>query len=247
MKAAYFRFYEELNDFLPEAKKKKRFEYKFMGTPSIKDMIESIGIPHIEVDLIVANGKSINFNYKVKDKDDFAVYPVFESFDISDIQHLRTTPLRKPKFILDVHLGKLAKYMRMLGFDALYENNYSDPEIVKIASQQKRTILTKDLGILKRNEVTRGYWVRNTNPEEQIKEILDRFDLKKEIKELTRCLECNERLEKISKDTILDRLPPKVKRHQFEFFHCPVCNKIYWKGSHFSKMRNLIKKLKMGN
>jgi uncharacterized protein len=244
MKTAFFRFYEELNDFLSEEKKKKRFKHEFTGNPSIKDMIESIGIPHAEIDLILVNGKSMGFNYPVKDKDDISVYPVFESFDISDIQHLRPKPLRKPKFILDVHLGKLARYMRMLGFDTLYETDYTDEQIVNIASKQRRTILTRDLGILKRNEVTHGYWVRTWNPEEQIKEIIERFDLQKEIKELIRCLECNDLLQKIEKKEILDRLPGKVRLYHDEFFYCSNCDKIFWKGSHYSKMLKLIGKLK---
>jgi uncharacterized protein with PIN domain len=243
MKTAFFLFYEELNDFLPAAKKKRRFEHSFTGSPSVKDMIESIGVPHVEIDLILISGKSIGFNYHVKNKDDISVFPVFETFDISDIQHLRAKPLPEPKFVLDVHLGKLAKYMRMLGFDTLYETNYTDEQIVEIASKEKRTILTKDLGILKRNGVTHGYWVRSKNSEEQVKEIIERFDLRNEIKELTRCLECNGLLQKVEKEKVLNRLPEKVKQYQEEFFRCSNCDKIYWKGSHHSEMLKLIPKL----
>ncbi len=179
MKTASFRFYEELNDFLPKEKRKSRFEHKFIDQTSVKDMIESLGVPHVEVDLILVNGSSVNFSYIVKDQDDISVYPVFESFDISDVQHLRAIPLRNPKFILDVHLGTLARYLRILGFDAKYENNYSDDEIVNISLKEKKTILTRDKGILKRNNVTHGYWIRTTTPELQLKEVVDRFHLEK--------------------------------------------------------------------
>lgn len=169
------RFYEELNDFLPAEKKKTRFNYEFSGRESVKDLIEAIGIPHTEVDMILVNGKSVDFNYIVQDKDDISVYPVFESFDIKDVQHLRPEPLRNPKFILDVHLGKLARYMRMLGFDSLYENNLNDELIVELSLKEKRTILTRDVGLLKRKNITHGYYIRNTNSEKQIEEVIKRF------------------------------------------------------------------------
>jgi uncharacterized protein with PIN domain len=240
MKTAYFRFYEELNDFLPKEKKKRRFSHSFIDRTSIKDMIESLGVPHTEIDLILVNRKTVNFNYLVEDEDDVSVYPVFESFDISDVQHLRAEPLREPKFILDVHLGKLAKYMRMLGLDTLYENNYEDDEIVKISIIEKRTILTKDLGILKRNEVTHGYWVRDTNPDKQILEIIERFDLKNILKELSLCLECNTPLVMVEKEKVLSKIPIKARKFHNDFYECPSCKKIFWKGSHYIKMKKII-------
>ena len=144
-KSAKFRFYEELNDFLPLDKRKKIFSYNFEGNPSVKDAVEAIGVPHTEIDLILANSKSVAFSYHLQDGDMISVYPVFESMDISNVTHLREKPLRKPKFILDVHLGKLAKYLRMLGFDALYETDYKDSRIVNIAKTQNGTILTRDV------------------------------------------------------------------------------------------------------
>ncbi|MDR3626548.1 MAG: Mut7-C RNAse domain-containing protein, partial [Ignavibacteriaceae bacterium] len=191
MKTASVRFYEELNDFLPECKRKTRFGHIFCGRPSVKDFIESIGVPHTEIDMILVNGNSVNFTYIVNDCDDISVYPVFESFDITGIQHLRAEPLRNPKFVLDVHLGTLAKYMRLLGFDTLYQNNFTDEEIIVISLNEGRTILTRDRGILKRNIVQRGYFVRGTNPKEQTKEVINRFNLYRLVKSFSRCLVCN--------------------------------------------------------
>ena len=145
----YIRFYEELNDFLPEERKKKRFEHQFIDRTSVKDLIESLGVPHTEVDLILVNGKSVNFKYLINDSDDISVYPVFESLDISEVQHLRPKPLREPKFICDVHLGKLARYLRMMGFDVFYKNNFDDEEIVRISLKERRAILTKTEEYLK--------------------------------------------------------------------------------------------------
>ncbi|MCX7797204.1 MAG: Mut7-C ubiquitin/RNAse domain-containing protein [Melioribacter sp.] len=244
MKTAFFRFYEELNDFLPECKRKKQFTHFFTGQPSVKDMIESLGVPHTEVDLILVNGKSVNFSYKVKDKDIISVYPEFESIDISSIQKLRPKPLRKPKFICDVHLGKLARNMRMLGYDVFYNNSLKDNEIVEISKKEKRTILTRDLGILKRSDVTRGYFVRENNPKKQIIEVIIRFDLLNLMKPLTLCLECGSKLKKIAKEKIINIVPEKVKQTQNNFFICTNCNQLFWEGTHFKKMNEFIKTIK---
>ena len=244
MKTAYFRFYEELNDFLPEEKRKTRFEHKFIDRTSVKDMIESLGVPHTEVDLILVNGSSVDFSFIVNDQDDISVYPIFESLDISDVQHLRAKPLRNPRFILDVHLGTLARYLRMIGFDSKYKNDFNDDEIVDISLNDKRTILTRNKGILKRNNVTHGYWIRNEDPELQLKEVVGRFDLIKQMHEFERCLECNSKLEKIDKEKIIGRLPLKVKERQNDFWYCKTCDKIYWQGTHFERMKKIIHKLR---
>lgn len=244
MKTVFFRFYEELNDFLPEYKRKNTFEHNFTGRVAVKDIIESLGVPHTEIDLILVNGSSAGFDYKVSDGDKISVYPEFESLDISGVQHLRAKPLRLPRFILDVHLGKLARLMRMVGLDTLYENDYADEEIVKISSGDKRCILTRDIGILKRNEVMRGYWVRNTDPGKQLKEIINRFDLMDSLREFSRCTLCNEELRSVDKTTIYDRLPPKVKTAYDRFFICSNCDKIYWAGSHVDEMDEYINELK---
>jgi len=247
MHKVYLRFYEELNDFLPEEKRKKRFFHNYIDRTSVKDLIESLGVPHTEVALILVNGKSAGFNYIINDGDDISVYPVFESLDISNVQHLRPKPLREPKFICDVHLGKLARYLRMVGFDVHYKNDFSDEEIVENSLNQRRAILTKDKGILKRNNVTHGYFVRSSRIEEQVKEIIKRFGLRKSIKEFTRCLECNLELIKIAKEKISGNLPPKVNQSQEEFFSCSGCGKLYWKGTHHQKMLAFIEMIKDTN
>ena len=238
------RFYEELNDFLPEEKQKLRFEHSYIDRTSVKDLIESLGVPHTEVDLILVNGKSVGFDYLINDDDDISVYPVFESIDITDLQHLRPKPLREPKFVADVHLGRLTRYMRMLGFDTLYKNNIDDDEIVNISVDEKRTILTRDRNILKISAVTHGYFVRNIEIKKQLIEILNRFNLKNQIKEFTRCMGCNSRLESVTKEEIIDKLPPKVSESQEFFSICPGCKKIYWKGTHHHEMNAFIQSLK---
>jgi uncharacterized protein len=235
-----FRFYQELNDFLPNEKKQKEFNYHFQGTPSIKDSIEAIGVPHTEVDLILVDGESVDFNYRLKGGEKISVYPVFESFDISGLNRLRPEPLRETKFILDVHLGTLARYLRMAGFDTAYRNNLDDPEIAQISKTDHRIVLTRDIGLLKRSEVRRGYWVRNTDPDKQFVEVMNRLHLASKIKPFRRCLTCNGEIVEVSKDTIMHLLPPRTKKFYNDFRRCSNCGKIYWKGSHYHKMLRKI-------
>jgi uncharacterized protein with PIN domain len=244
IKKARFRFYEELNDFLPPEKKKIPFEHKFIDRSSVKDMIESLGVPHSEIDMIIVNGSSVDFGYIVGDGDEISVYPVFESIDITNVQHLRSKPLREPKFIADVHLGSLTKYLRMLGFDVLYKNDYQNEEIIETSLNENRTILTRDRELLKNNRITHGYWIRYEKTEEQVKEVIYRFDLKNIIREFSRCLECNNILKPVEKEKIEDRIPPKVKQWHNEFWYCQHCDKIYWRGTHYEKMLEFIRKLR---
>jgi len=242
-KKAILRFYEELNDFLPPEKRKRSFSYLFFGSPSIKDVIEAMGIPHGEVDMILVNGISVNFTYHLKSGDNVSIYPVFESLDIGKQAKLRPQPLRETKFILDVHLGKTAKQLRMLGFDTLYENDLDDAEIIEIANREHRIILTRDRELLKNGKVTHGYWVRSKDTMRQVEEIIQRFDLRSQVKPFFRCMTCNGMIEKVDKETILDRLEPKTRKYYDEFFVCSGCRKIYWKGSHFERMEQKIKQL----
>ena len=239
-KKAHFRFYEELNDFLPAEKNKIRFPYEFQDKPSVKDAIEALGVPHTEVDLVLANGVSVFFSYHLSDNDDISVYPVFESLDISPLTHLREKPLRNLKFICDVHLGKLATYLRMLGFDTLYENSCDDFAIVRLSGEHKRIILTRDTGLLKMKAVTHGYWIRSDNPEEQTVEVLRRFDAGSSIKPFCRCFVCNSLIKKIAKEDIIHLLEEKTKLYYDEFFQCRSCKKVYWKGSHYLRMKQFV-------
>ncbi|MBN2174184.1 MAG: Mut7-C ubiquitin/RNAse domain-containing protein [Bacteroidales bacterium] len=237
------RFYEELNDFLPLVRRKKTFSHSFEGNMTIKDIIESLGVPHTEIDLILVNGQSVDFKYRPKEGDQVSVYPVFESFDIANVTRLRPKPLRETRFILDVHLGKLARYLRMTGFDTLYENDYEDNQIIQIAKKEHRIILTRDLGILKNGNVTHGYFIRSQNPKAQLNEVIESFDLKGQIQPFNRCMNCNSKIVCVEKKDIANQLLPKTLRYFDEFFQCTGCGKIYWEGSHYKKMLNRIESL----
>lgn len=242
---AFFRFYEELNDFLPSAKKKKMFSYKFTGNPSIKDAIEAVGVPHVEVDMILVNSKSVGFEYKLQSNDYISVYPVFECLDISNMTLLRDKPLRNLKFIADVHLGKLVKLIRLCGFDTHYRKDINDKDIITLALSEARIILTRDKGLLKNKQVTHGYWVRSQNPDKQLTEIINRFDLKDQMNLFTRCMECNGILSGVPKEDILDRLLPETRKYYHDFKICHDCKRIYWEGSHYDRMRIHLEELSL--
>lgn len=240
---AEFRFYEELNDFLAPALRKRAFAYAFNGTPSVKDAIEAIGVPHTEVDLVLVDGESVDFTRRLIGGERVAVYPVFERLDISPVTRLRARPLRLPRFVLDVHLGKLARYLRLLGFDTRYRNDYDDAAIIGLAREETRTILTRDRGLLKHGAVTRGYWVRATAPRQQLAEIVRVFDLGGSARPFTRCIRCNGELQRVPKDTIAACLPTRVRMHFEEFAQCRECYAVYWRGSHYERMRKMIGQL----
>jgi uncharacterized protein with PIN domain len=240
MNRAYFRFYAELNDFLPSGKKMVTFAQSFEGRASVKDMIEALGVPHTEVDLILANGGSVDFSYIVQDADRISVYPVFESIDIAPLLRVRSRPLRMTRFVLDIHLGKLATYLRMLGFDTLYRNDYPDEELARLSHNQKRILLSRDRGLLKRGLVTHGYCVRETAPFSQLVEIVRRFDLSGSAEPFRRCLRCNGLLRCVSKEEIVDRLLPATIQYNNDFRRCQGCGRVYWKGSHYQRMQQVV-------
>jgi uncharacterized protein len=237
------RFYDELNDFLPQENHKKAFTVELKKPRSVKDLIESIGIPHTEIDLIIVNGESVDFSYQVLADDFISVYPMFRSLDISPLRHCQPQPLPEARFVLDVHLGRLAAYLRMLGFDTLYRNDCDDPTLADISADEDRVLLTCDRLLLMRKQISHGYFVRSRQPKQQILEILSRFDLFDKLKPFTRCMHCNGNTQAVNKKSIEKQLLPKTKKYYDEFYQCKSCKKIYWKGSHYRKMQDMIDKV----
>jgi uncharacterized protein with PIN domain len=238
---ASFRFYAELNDFLPAVRRQVTFTHRFNGHPAVKDTIESLGVPHTEIDLILVNEAAATFDTPLKDGDRVSVYPVFESLDISPIARLRPQPLRQPRFVLDVHLGRLAGYLRLLGFDAEYANESDDDELAARSVEDGRILLTRDRGLLKRAAITRGYWVRSTDPSRQIREIVSRFDLAGALAPFTRCIACNGRLHHVAKNEVADAVPPSVAESRRDFTRCETCGRVYWQGSHYERLLHMVR------
>jgi uncharacterized protein with PIN domain len=243
---AIVRFYEELNDFLPAARRKRDIELPVDRARSVKDAIESLGVPHTEIDLILVDGKSVDFGHLLRGGERVSVYPMFEALDISPILRLRPMPLRDPRFVADVHLGKLARHLRMAGFDTMWSNDWDDDEIVRRSLADRRTILTRDKGMLRRGEVERGYFVRATESEAQLGEVVRALQLEGLVTPFMRCRECNVILEEVPKEAVIDRLPEKVCGFYERFKRCPGCDRVYWEGTHFARMRGVLSRLAAG-
>lgn len=235
-----FRFYEELNDFLPPARRKRAFRYRFRGTPAVKDTIEALGVPHTEVDLILVDGVSVRFSHKLLGGERVAVYPMFERLDIASVTRLRPTPLRTPRFVADVHLGTLARYLRLLGFDTRYDNRCEDAELVRCSVAERRILLTRDVGLLKHKVLTHAHYVRATDPERQLEEIVRALDLARRIRPFTRCMVCNGRLSRVRKDRVAEELPVSVRQSVRRIVRCTACRRLYWPGSHFARLTRLV-------
>jgi len=243
MPEATFRFYEELNDFLPKHKRKTDFRAGFQGKRSIKDMIEAIGVPQTEIDLVLVNGESLDFSYILKDGDRVSVYPVFESLNIENATRLRKIPLRRTKFIADTHLGDIVKYMRALGLDVHFDPSISSRKIIEISMEEDRIILTKSRNLLKFKEVTHGIFIRPGTCEEQIRRIVDYLDIRDQIRPFSRCLHCNSLFRSIPKESIAHRIPPKTKELCDKYVRCESCARIYWKGTHYVSMQKVVDRI----
>jgi hypothetical protein len=193
-----FRFYEELNDYLPRRLRKRSFTRGVSGTPAVKDAIEALGVPHTDIDLILVDGRSVRFDHRLQGGERIAVYPVFERFDITPLYRLRPRPLRNPRFAADVHLGTLARYLRLLGFDTRYRNDLGDAGLARLTGE-RRILLTRDVGLLKRKAVLRGHWLRSRDPQKQLREIVAALHLRRSFRPFTRCLSCNAELEPVAR------------------------------------------------
>jgi uncharacterized protein len=240
MATATFRFYEELNDFLAPARRWQDFHCRCARAATVKHMIEALGVPHTEVEMVLVNGESVGFGRLLQDGDRVAVYPKFETFDVSPLLRVREQPLRVTHFVADAHLGGLARLLRMAGFDTLYDNNFDDGEIETIAAQQGRIVLTRDRELLKRRTITHGCYVRTLKPAQQLREIFDRLDLARSARPFTLCLHCNTPLHAIDKALVLERIPPRSAAIYQHFSTCDACQRIFWEGSHWQRMRALL-------
>lgn len=229
-----------LIDFLPKREIDYPISHSVSHPTSIKDVIETLGVPHPEVDIIIVNDCSVDFSYQARPGDEFRIYPPGIHPLNSPAIHLIPQDLDFPTFVIDTHLGKLASYLRMLGFDTIYQNDFGDQRLAEISSLEDRTLLTRDLGLLKRKVVIRGYYLRSTTPRYQLIEVINRYKLVNKITPFSRCMQCNGLLKQTHKSTIEMQLQEKTQQYYDEFQICDGCSKIYWKGSHYLHMQSFI-------
>lgn len=234
------RFYGDLNLFLPPERRRRRFFHAVKGVPSVKDTLEALGVPHTEIDCIVIDKKSVPFSHQIRGGENIKVYPDADGAGVGKVIRLKARPPAVPRFVLDAHLGKLTRHLRLLGFDTLYRHDISDEQIVRLTRRTGRVVLTRDIGLLKNRTVRCGYFVRSVDPKKQIKETVRRFHLGAKARPLRLCLECNGRIARVAKAKILERLPPLTKKYYQRFYICSRCDKIYWQGAHYKQLLRII-------
>jgi uncharacterized protein with PIN domain len=185
-------------------------------------------VPHPEIGQVQVNGQPSALRAITLEDDRVEVHPIPNGCPV------------KPRFVLDNHLGRLTAYLRMLGFDCLYQNDYADEGLAAIVEREERILLSRDRRLLMRKAVIHGYCLRSLDSREQLVEVLKRFDLRDAIIPFHRCVRCNHPLESVSKEAVLDRLEPLTRQYFDELQICPACQQIYWKGSHYDKMQSFI-------
>ena len=235
-----FHFHGSLNDFLPPAQRNMDIVQLLPEAAAVKHPIESLGAPHTEVEAIFTNGQPVTFGYHLQDGDHVHVYPLEMAHTLDAYLPLRP-PLPQPvRFVADTHLGRLAAYLRLLGFDTLYRNDYGDHELARIAAAEERVLLTRDRGLLKHKLVVYGCCVRETDAQQQVVSVLRRYRLGAAVQPWQRCIHCNGLLHAVEKSAVFDRLEPKTKLYYNEFQQCEVCGQVYWQGSHFARMAGFV-------
>jgi uncharacterized protein with PIN domain/molybdopterin converting factor small subunit len=242
MVCATFRFYAGLNDFLPRERRGKEIETACARMATTKHMIEALGVPHTEVELVLVNGESAGLEQLLEEGDRVAVYPPFTRFDVSDLAPAPSLPPGRLGFVADAHLGGLARLLRMAGFDTIYDNGLRDDQIEVLAVEEDRVVLTRDRELLKRRGIGYGCYVRALKAQAQLREVFERLGLAERARPFTRCLHDNAPLRSVAKADVLERLPPQVAAFQEEFSTCDLCGRVYWKGTHWQRMSEVLER-----
>lgn len=235
-----FYFHGNLFDFLPK-RIQMPYPYPLLTTTTVKDAIEAIGVPHVEVGAIKVKEEAVSFSYLLQPPDTVEVFPYQPSQKLNDI--LRPALNEPYRFILDVHLGSLARLLRLSGFDTYYQTEAEDATIAQIAATEKRIVLTRDIGLLKHKIIDWGYWIRSQHKEEQFREVACRYELWSSFSPFTYCLACNGKIVQAPKESVLDLLPSNAAFYFQSFYQCQNCKKVYWKGSHYDHMLQTLERL----
>jgi uncharacterized protein with PIN domain len=236
------RFYAGLRDFLSTDRDSGTVTRTFDVPGSVKDLIEACGVPHTEVALILTNGTATGFDDRVRDGDRISVYPPPVTLDVDPADLVSPPQLAAPRFVVDGHLGRLTRYLRLLGFDCVYDPEYTDAGIVEIAVTQRRIVLTRDVGLLMHRVLQHGYYVRSIDPRAQLDEVVRRYDLRDHVAPFTRCLVCNGALVEVEKGAVAARLADGTRRAFDEFSNCSACGRVFWKGAHYAHLQEIVER-----
>ena len=233
----------DLTFFLPKKRRQGSLTYHLDRRASIKDIIESQGVPHTEIGEILFNGNRVDFNYLPLCDGQIKVSAISPPFDVCSPSFLRPDPFHQIKFIADVNVIRLGKLMILLGFDVLYSSWFNDQEVANIAQQQERIVLTRDTQMLKRNKIVYARRVRENRPYDQLLEVLEFFGLQQLAQFFSRCVICNLPLKSVEKKEVMHCLEPKTKKYYHSFKRCLGCGKIYWKGSHYEHIKTIFQSI----
>jgi uncharacterized protein with PIN domain len=240
MVCATFRFYGNLNDFLPRERRQRDIATPCARMATTKHMIEALGVPHTEVELLLVNGEAAGLDLLLEEGDRVAVYPRFTRLDVSELAPAPALPPGRIRFVADAHLGGLARLLRMAGFDTIYDNGLRADQVEALAVDEERVVLTRDRALLKRRTIAYGCFVRAQEAQAQLREVFERLGLAERARPFTRCLHDNGPLRAVAKVAVLARLPPQVAAGQDEFSTCDLCGRVYWKGSHWARMSEVL-------
>jgi len=235
-------FSEGLRELRRHGLKCDSIDYRLERRASIKDIVESLGIPHTEVGAVRVGNQTTDFGFIPEPGQQIRVSEIAPPFDVTRPSQLRPVPLPTVRFVVDVNVGRLAALLRLAGFDTAYENGLRDEEIAERAHQEKRIVLSKDRALLKRNKIVFGRLVRAVQPDAQLVETVQFFGLNGPGKLFSRCLRCNRTLQPVAKAAILHQLEPRTKKYFNTFKTCPDCGRIYWRGSHCDAMAAKLKR-----
>jgi len=240
------RVYAELNDFVALDRRRREFDFGSAPSASAKHIVEAIGVPHTEVELLLLNGEPVSFDALPREGDRLAVYPRFASIDAAQFARLASLrgPLAQPpRFVADAQLGALARLLRMAGFDTRYDHRLDDGAIERVAHAEGRAVLTRDRALLMRRDIVHGAYVRALQPRAQLREVFERFDLASTTRPFARCMQCNGVVRPVSKAAVESALPERVRARHERFTRCEQCARVYWQGSHWQRMRAMLDSL----
>lgn len=237
------RCYAELNDYLPAARRRRGLALCVADRATVAELIAAVGIPPAAVELVLVNGVSCALERPLGDGERVSLYPMFEAFDVTPLLRLRAHPLRRVRFVADAHLGRLARGLRLLGFDTLFANDPGDRELARVSAEEGRILLSRDRALLRRSRITHGLWIASVRPREQLAYVIDRLDLSGLFRPFTRCTVCNGDLALVPARGLEAELPPRVLAAFASFWRCGGCGRIYWEGSHYERLHRFVEQL----